>query len=490
MEHHAVLRFEEGPVMRTAWIALAVMGSIIGLAIAPLSAQSGKSATVQSSVLSDLDDAVEELARRVSPSVVQVVVTGYGQLPDQGQAGLLIGQQHTLGSGAIVDADGYVLTNAHLVDGAQRVQVVLHPPATDLTKERSLAAEGAQPIDARIAGISREMDLALLKVEAKGLRALPLADYDHVHQGELVFAFGSPEGLRNSVTMGVVSAVARQPSPDSPSVYIQTDAPINPGNSGGPLVNVRGEIVGLNTFIVSQSGGSQGLGFAIPSALLAQAYPQLRNDGHLHHGYLGLDVQGINPVLAGVFGLPTTIGVVVSDVVPDGPADRAGVAALDVVQSVDGKMIDTVPMLALELNRRKPGDVVKLGILRGPNRVSLTVPVVERPHAAERLTDLADPAANTVPRLGIVGLDVTDLISTLLPKLRISSGVIVAAREPYALDHNIPLVTGDVIHALNGFAVRSVDGLQAIIDGVKPSSSIVLQIERDGRLMFVTFQLD
>jgi serine protease Do len=246
----------------------------------------------------------------------------------------------------------------------------------------------------------------------------------------------------------------------------------------------------LNTFIVSQSGGSQGLGFAIPSAILSQAYPQLRNDGHLHHGYLGFEAQAINPVLAGVFGLPTTIGVVISDVVPDGPADRAGVAALDVVQSIDGKMIDTMPMLALELNRRKPGDVVKLGILRGPNRVSLTVGVIDRPHAAERLADLVNPAANTVPRLGIVGLDVTDLIRPLLPKLRISSGVIVAGQEPYALDHNIPLVTGDVIHALNGFTVGSVDGLQVIIDGVKPSSGIVLQIERDGRLMFVTFQLD
>jgi serine protease Do len=467
-----------------------VTGAIIGFAVAPLSAQPGIPATVQSRLLSDLDDAVEELARRVSPSVVQVMVTGYGQLPDQGQAGSVIGQQHILGSGAIVDADGYVLTNAHLVDGAQRIQVVVHPPVAALTTERSLAAEGAQSLDAKIVGVSREVDLALLKVEAKGLHALPLADYDHVHQGELVFAFGSPEGLRNSVTMGVVSAVARQPSPDSPSVYIQTDAPINPGNSGGPLVNVRGEIVGLNTFIVSQSGGSQGLGFAIPSAILSQAYPQLRNDGHLHHGYLGFEAQAINPVLAGVFGLPTTIGVVISDVVPDGPADRAGVAALDVVQSIDGKMIDTMPMLALELNRRKPGDVVKLGILRGPNRVSLTVGVIDRPHAAERLADLVNPAANTVPRLGIVGLDVTDLIRPLLPKLRISSGVIVAGQEPYALDHNIPLVTGDVIHALNGFTVGSVDGLQVIIDGVKPSSGIVLQIERDGRLMFVTFQLD
>src|SRR6185295_7872689 len=133
--------------------------------------------------------------------------------------------------------------------------------------------------------------------------------YDAIRQGELVFAFGSPEGLRNSVTMGVVSSVARQPDPDSATIYIQTDAPINPGNSGGPLVNVDGELVGLNTFILSQSGGSQGLGFAIPSSVVASAYPQLRRYGHRHRGLLGFSMQAITPALAAGLGLPRTSGV-------------------------------------------------------------------------------------------------------------------------------------------------------------------------------------
>ena len=147
-----------------------------------------------------------------------------------------------------------------------------------------------------------------------------------IRQGELVFAFGSPEGLRNSVTMGVVSSVARQPDPDSPTIYIQTDAPINPGNSGGPLVNVDGELVGLNTFILTESGGSQGLGFAIPSAVVASAYPQLRKYGHLHRGLIGFSMQAITPALAAGLGLSRTSGVMVSDVMPGSAAEAAGIA--------------------------------------------------------------------------------------------------------------------------------------------------------------------
>ena len=175
-------------------------------------------------------------------------------------------------------------------------------------------AEASQTVDARIVGTATDIDLALLKVDVTGLRALPLANYDAIRQGELVFAFGSPEGLRNSVTMGVVSSVARQPDPDSPTIYIQTDAPINPGNSGGPLVNVNGELVGLNTFILTESGGSQGLGFAIPSAIVASAYPQLRKYGHLHRGLMGFSMQAITPALAAGLGLSRTSGVMVSDV--------------------------------------------------------------------------------------------------------------------------------------------------------------------------------
>ena len=236
----------------------------------------------------------------------------------------MIGRQRSIGSGAIVDPDGYIITNAHVVAGARQVQVVLHRDTTaDGPVRLARARRRARPSTPASSAPRRDIDLALLKVDLTGLPALPLANYDAIRQGELVFAFGSPEGLRNSVSMGVVSSVARQVEPDSPTIYIQTDAPINPGNSGGPLVNIDGELVGLNTFILTESGGSQGLGFAIPSAIVAAAYPQLRKYGHLHHGQIGFAMQTITPALAAGLGLSRTSGVMVSDVLP-GSCRRGG----------------------------------------------------------------------------------------------------------------------------------------------------------------------
>ena len=292
----------------------------------PAFAQSATRPHADASLLRELNASVEELTARVSLSVVQVLVTGYGPIDEPthgGETGLVIGRQRSIGSGAIIDPDGYIITNAHVVAGARRVQVVLHRDTT-ADRARALAGdvEASQTVDARVVGTANDIDLALLKVDVTGLRALPLADYDAIRQGEIVFAFGSPEGLRNSVTMGVVSSVARQPDPDSPTIYIQTDAPINPGNSGGPLVNVDGELVGLNTFILTESGGSQGLGFAIPSAIVASAYPQLRKYGHLHRGLIGFSMQAITPALAAALDLSRTSGVMVSDVLPDSAAER------------------------------------------------------------------------------------------------------------------------------------------------------------------------
>ncbi len=462
------------------------------LLVSPVSAQTARRPLATASLLRGLSASVEELTTRVSLSVVQVLVTGYGPVDERargGETGLVIGRQRSIGSGAIIDPDGYIITNAHVVAGAKRVQVVLHRDASATGPVRSLAAEAGQTVDARIVGTASEIDLALLKVEVPGLRPLPLANYDAIRQGELVFAFGSPEGLRNSVTMGVVSSVARQPDPDSPTIYIQTDAPINPGNSGGPLVNVDGELVGLNTFIFTESGGSQGLGFAIPSAIVASAYPQLRKYGHLHRGLIGISTQAITPVLAAGLGLSRTAGVMVSDVTPDGAAETAGVAVKDVVVAVNGKPVESVPMLALELSRYAAGDTVALRLLRGTESVSANVTVRERPHPIDALAGLADPEKNAVPKLGIIGVDVGDATAPLLPGLRLSSGVFVAARTQVASGNDVPLVVGDVIHAVNSFAVRSVDGLQVLANDVKANSELVLQIERDGQLLFVTCQI-
>ena len=205
-----------------------------------------------------MNEAVDALTKKVWPSVVQILVSSYGARTEgaPGDTSVVIGRQRSTGSGFVVDAEGYIVTNAHVVSGARRVQVVLPADNADGTLATALSGKSSL-VTARIVGLASELDLALLKVDDMKLPALPLATYSEIHQGETVFAFGSPVGLRNSLTHGLVSAVARQTDPDSPLIYVQTDAPINPGNSGGPLVNIRGEVVGVNTFIVSQSGGTR-----------------------------------------------------------------------------------------------------------------------------------------------------------------------------------------------------------------------------------------
>ena len=235
-------------------------------------------------LLSQFSSSLDALTLRVSPSVVQVQVTGF-QAVNEGNSGdtSLVARSRVLGSGVIVDPDGYIVTNAHVVRGAQRVRVFLTASPGGSQVRASLGLTDRLPaMDAKIVGIDPTIDLALLKVDASGLPALSFADYNSLEKGQIVLAFGNPEGFENSVSMGVVSAVARQVLPDVPSVYIQTDAPINPGNSGGPLVDTDGHIVGINTFIVSESGGSQGLGFAIPSSTVEFVYHELRQFGQCH----------------------------------------------------------------------------------------------------------------------------------------------------------------------------------------------------------------
>src|SRR5438876_4590831 len=220
------------------------------------------------SLLRDLDSSLEQVVAKVSPAVVQIVVTGYGPLEDHGHSDTArIVRQHAIGAGVIVDSDGYIITNAHVVQGAQRIRVILPSPPADSPLDIQPIHAG-QILDAKLLGTHKQSDLALLKVEETHLPTVPLRDDARVRQGELVFAIGSPEGLRNSVTMGVVSSVARQPDPDDPRVYIQTDAALNPGNSGGPLVDIDGNLVGINTMMLSEGGGSEGLGFAIPAAIV------------------------------------------------------------------------------------------------------------------------------------------------------------------------------------------------------------------------------
>jgi serine protease Do len=366
--------------------------------------------------------------------------------------------------------------------------VVLSTANSDDSADTVLSAKTSL-VPARIIGATSEIDLALLKVDVAGLRALKLASYRNLRQGESVFAFGSPEGLRNTVTHGIISAVARQTDPDSTMVYIQTDAPINPGNSGGPLVNVDGEVVGVDTFILSQSGGNEGLGFAIPCSVVNIAYQQLRKFGHLHRPEIGISVQTITQPLADGLKLPRNFGVVISDVLPGGPSEAAGLRIGDVLLAIDGKAAGSVPYVAFHLLSRESGDRVHLDVLRGTLRLGFDVALMEPPKDMDQITALADPEKSLVPTLGILVVEIDKRIAAMLPELRDPFGVIVAARAAGATA-DVPLTTGDVIRTLNGEPITTLDRLRNALKNLPPGAAVVLQIQRDQKLMYVAFTLD
>jgi len=440
--------------------------------------------------LRNLNQSVDALIKKVSPSVVQILVTGYGPLEegDRGSTSTVIGRQRAIGSGFVIEENGYIMTNAHVVNGAQRVQVVLPNSDIENSLEAALSTR-TRIVPARIVGVSRELDLAVIKVEAGKLPALPLADYRRLGQGEMVFAFGSPEGLRNSVTMGVVSAVARQTDPDSPMVYIQTDAAINPGNSGGPLVNVNGELVGVNTFILSQSGGNEGLGFAIPSGVVGVVYRELRKFGHLHRAQIGIGMQTITPMLAAALNLPRNYGVVISDVLPDTPAMASGLQIGDVLVAIDGRPAENLPFVAFHFFALEFGQKVHLNVLRGKDRLMFDVPVAQPPRDMDQVASLADPDKNLVSTLGILGVEIDQRIAAMVPDLRDPFGIIVAARSTGA-SVEVPLLAGDVIRTLNGQPMTTLDRLRSALKALQPGAPVALQIQRDQKLLFVSFVMD
>jgi len=440
--------------------------------------------------LRQFDNSVEALTRQVSPAVVQVLVSGYAEVEQRGRTDTaLISRQRSLGSGVIVDPDGYIITNAHVVQGAVRIRVVLFSSENSNSPHASLRSKPTT-MEARVLGVHAETDLALLKVEASGLPSLPFGRYQDVHQGQMVFAFGSPEGLSNSVTMGVVSSIARQPDPDRPMVYIQTDAPINPGNSGGPLVDIAGRVVGINSYILTEGGGNEGLGFAIPCGVVRRIYQQLRKQGHVHREEIGASVQTITPTMAAGLGLQQDYGVIVSDVVPKGPAEAAGLKVKDIVLTLDKRPVINVPQFAAAFQWREDPAPLLLEVVRGVEKVSLEIPVVEVQGDLDRLADSLDPLKDQIPQLGIIGVQIDRQISAMVPDLREASGVIVAARTAFGATVDSGLVTGDVIHELNGVTIISLDTLRSNIKEFKPGDPVVLQIERDGKLQYLSFEME
>jgi serine protease Do len=434
--------------------------------------------------LRDLSTSFENLAGRVRPAVVQIFSTGYVQ-PNETEgttASSLLSTQRSTGSGVILSADGYIVTNNHVVQGARKIEVRLAAMNREEARQPTLMA--------KLVGVDREADLAVLKVDRAGLPHLELGDSDGLKQGQLVMAFGNPLGLEGSASTGIVSSVSRRLHAEDAMVYVQTDAPINPGNSGGPLIDIEGRVVGINTFILTQSGGSEGLGFSIPSNAVRSAYEQIRKDGHVHRGQIGLVVQSITPAMAKGLRLSQDWGVIASDVTPDGPADKAGLKVRDLIVSLNGRTMQDAPQLETAIYQMRLDDKVQLGVLRDSTKLEYTVRVTEREDDQNRFMDFVNPDDNLVPKLGILGIEISQKLSDMLPELRHEYGIVVAFRSPNPPFTGGPLEQGDVIIEVNRTPVITVKALRSTLESLKSGDTAVLQIQRSQKLLYLTLEFE
>jgi serine protease Do len=440
-------------------------------------------------VLKQLSGSFEEISQRSGRAVVQIFVKSYTTGSENDNSNELLTAENSSGSGIILTPDGYILTNAHVVKNAHSVKVQLNVRAEAEAEEQGDRMN--RPLPGALVGIDRESDLAVVKIDKTNLPYLEFGNSDELKQGQIVLALGNPLGLDNSVSMGVVSAVARQIKQDDPMVYVQTDAPINPGNSGGPLVDAEGRVMGINTFILTQSGGSEGIGFAIPSNLAKQVFAQLKTQGHVHRAQLGVYAETINPAMAEGLNLPTDHGVLVSDVRPDGAAESAGIKPEDIITGVNGRRVASVQQLNALVYRLAPGTKVDVRVQRGEQQLNLPVVTEEQQgEELDQLADLVDPVKNVVPELGIVGLDITKPVLTLMPDLRRPAGVVVVARKSSQDFNGPPLQTGDVIYEINRQPIANVSQLRKMVANLKPGQPAVLLIEREGHLIYIPLEFE
>jgi serine protease Do len=415
------------------------------------------------------------IVKKVAPSVVKVSVTSKtGEspmaMPDNdffrrffGDNGDLFGpghnrgfMQHGLGSGVVVSADGYILTNNHVVNNASEIQVAL--------------SDGRQ-FTAKVIGTDAKTDVALIKIKAENLPALKLTDSDKVEIGDVVLAIGNPFGIGQTVTEGIVSAKNRATSGDMDEDFIQTDAAINPGNSGGALVDTEGRLVGINSAILTRSGGNQGIGFAVPSNLCRWVMESLVKNGRVDRGYLGVVIQDITPELAKAFKLEQTNGALVSDVATGGPAEAAGLKSGDVIVQFDGKPVEDVAQFKIHVAETAPGSKVPLVVNRNGEVKNFDVTLKSLPEnrtaKAQEKSDKHEEA--------LAGVGVADLDQSIRRELNIPTnveGAVVTEVSPDSAAYEAGLRSGDVITEINHQPVRNAQ--DAIADTTKPAGDQTL----------------
>ncbi|HTZ60895.1 MAG TPA: trypsin-like peptidase domain-containing protein [Acidobacteriaceae bacterium] len=444
-------------------------------------------------ILKEYDQAIDSIAERAMQSVVEIEVTGYG-VPehdkDSGDSQPALERQRSLGSGVIVDPNGYIITNNHVVAGALNIRVIIAPATVELATDRTKLHNPQRVYEAKLIGTTRYADLALIKIEAKDLPYIPLPKKFDFRLGQTVVAIGAPEGLDHTVTKGIISAVGRQPEVDRPMVYVQTDAPINPGNSGGPLIDRNGNLVGINTFIVTSGGGSEGLGFAIPEPIVLFVYDELKEHGIVPNVTIGAHAQSITPALAAGLKLAQDWGVILSDIDQGSPAAGAGLQPRDIITAIDGRVVDSLPKYAAFLYVHPRNTPMKLDLLRDGKPLTVSVTPVNAPPLVENLSDLINPKRDLINPLGIFVIDLKNSPVASMLNLRSDTGVLVAGLLGGEPAVSADLSTGDVIRAVNGTPLNDSQQLRQILAGFKPGDAVVLEVERQSVLQYVAFEME
>jgi serine protease Do len=435
----------------------------------------------------DLSRTFINVAKQVKPAVVNIDVVekskrsamrlpeGFPDIP--GLGGGQPRRQRGTGSGVVISSDGYILTNNHVAADADQITVKL--------------ADGRE-FKAKRIGTDKETDLAVIKIEAQGLAFAKLGNSDALEQGEWVIALGSPFGLEQTMTAGIVSATGRDlPGAGQFTHFIQTDASINPGNSGGPLINMQGEVIGINALIFSQTGTSSGIGFAIPANLANKIYAQLIKSGKVTRGYLGVILRPVTPALAKAIGYEGTDGAQVQDVSKeDSPAAKAGLRSGDVIVEFEGKQVKNPGQLTELVADTPVGRPAQLKYVRDGRTQSTTVNLGERPDLSEAQEEKPgeEDGENGSP-LGASAQTVTPDVAREL-KLKIASGVFVQNVQADSPAGEAGLQRGDVIHRINRMPITNRQDYLRAIQSIKGEKEIALQIERGGQLQFIILTLE
>ncbi len=437
-----------------------------------------------------LDHAMEALASRVTPAVVNVTVTSKTKAQLSGddesqdmqqffqQFGNPFGRQfrmplppqnrieHGQGSGVIISTDGYIVTNDHVVDGAVDIRVTM---------------SNREVMSAKLVGTDPLTDLAVIKVNATNLPSVPFGDLTKLHPGQTVLAFGNPFGFRFTVTRGIISALNRPnlsaEDRRKPGEFIQTDAAINPGNSGGPLVDARGEVIGINTFLVSPSGSFSGMGFAIPAQIVQPTVETLIRSGKVSHGYMGIGISDVTPDTAKFFQVSKAAGAVVTQVEPESPAGKSGLRIGDVITELDGKSVSDAGQLQVEVGQKQPGSTIHLEVMRDGKSVSIPV-TLEAMGKNE-----PDESAGNERGKSRWGLGLSELSPAMRDQLQLPvniHGAVVENVQPGSPADNAGLQAGDVIVEVNRHPAQSAAEVAQALGNVPQGQDALVLVWSNG----------